>query len=413
MIRLFWGGVLAATIAVACFLFFGKSAEESGGPRPFSPLTYTRKAKSLDDLLSIPGKRLGDVDIGEMNLLCATGLPGAGDLNIDKCLATLDRWAGRVKHETERHLYRLTDPRYKDHAEHYKRSEARFRAEWLISVLQEDIGVHYHAGFVPQDVAVPLFKTAKETFLHGLMDNEDAHKAFGGNCVSLPVAYAAVGRRLGYPIKLVCAKEHVFCRWEGADHPNPPWRDRFNFDGAGNGFSIDPDEFYLSWPRMTYPEQVELCGWLRSLTPKEELSVCLASRGAVLAQVRGDFGGALVALAHSARLRAGSAQAVERVRSASEEMYKKIVAAHPDAYRAMVARLNAQGRNIRGDGGLRTYPVDIGAPTSEIPWWRTAAGRAANLAEVLRINESNRRKMAWTTRPPAPQQPPTPGRPGR
>ena len=93
------------------------------------------QAHSLELLLAMTPEELARVDIAEMNLLCATGLPGSEDLNIDECLAKLDKWAARVKHETERHLYRLTDPRYKDHAEHYKHSEARFRAEWLVSVL--------------------------------------------------------------------------------------------------------------------------------------------------------------------------------------------------------------------------------------------------------------------------------------
>ncbi len=380
-----------------------------------APETPTQ-ARTLDSLLRLPPDELAKVDIAEMNLLCATGLPGAEGLDgqtIRRYLARLDAWARRVKFETERHLYRLTDPRYKDHADHYKHSEARFRAEWLVDVLQNDIGVHYHAGFVPQDVEVPPFKTSKETFLHGLAEHEDAHKAFGGNCVSMPATYAAVGRRLGYPVKLVCAKEHVFCRWEGKDHPNPKWRDRFNFDGAGNGFSIDPDEFYLSWPRKTYPDQVELCRWLKSLTPQEELSIFLASRGAVLSHVSKDFGSALIALAHSARLRPGSAQSVRRIMATSEEMYRKLVAAHPDAYRQMVARPDAQSRNVSKPGGLAPRVGDSGASAGKVPWWRTAAGRAANLAEVERINEENRRNMERMMQPPQPAQPHQPTTPGQ
>jgi len=394
--------VLGAT----AYIFFVRGHSSSSSIAGTGAVNPARKAASLDDLLKMTPEQLAEVDIAEMNLLCATGLPGSEDLDIDECLARLGKWAARVKFETERHLYRLTDPRYKDHAEHYKHSEARFRAEWLVSVLQQDIGLHYHEGFVPQDVEVPPFKTSKETFLHGLMDNEDPHKAFGGNCVSLPVAYAAVGRRLGYPVKLVCAKEHVFCRWEGTDHPNPTWRDRFNFDGAGNGFSIDPDEFYLSWPRKTFPDQVKLCGWLESLTPQEELSIFLSSRGAVLSHVSKDFEGALVAFAHSARLRPDSSQSIERVRSTLEEMYKKIVEANPNAYRQMVARLGFEsGTASRTPGPPRSAP--------RVPWWKTEAGRAANLAEVQRINEMNRRNMERLMQPPQPPQPHQPHVPGQ
>lgn len=351
---------------------------------------FTVAPKTLDELLDLPAEQLAQVDIARMNLLCATGLPGAKDLDeptIRQYLTRLDQWAAKVKFETERHLYRLTDPRYRDHTEHYQHSEARFRAEWLVLVLQQEIGLHYHAGFVPQDEAVPPFKTSKETFIHGLLDHEDAHQAFGGNCVSLPVAYAAVGRRLGYPVKLVCAREHVFCRWEGIDSPNPAWRDRFNFDGAGAGFSIDPDEFYLSWPSKSYPDQVQMCGWLESLTPQEELSVFMAGRGAVLSHVNRDFGGALVAYAHAARLRPASSQSVDRVRYILDDIYKDIVEAKSDAYRQMVARLRASDRR---------------EPTR---WWQTEAGRTANLAKIQQINEMNRRNMERLKQPPQPLQP--------
>ncbi len=258
--------ILIAFVVIAALTIGGYHAFAKPGPSTSALANLTvlttqaakavSEPRTLDEVLAMPTEQLANVDIARINLLCATGLPGAEGMDIDKCLAKLDAWAAHVKQETERHLYRLTDPRYKDHAEHYQHSEARFRAEWLVVVLQQDIGLHYHAGFVPQDVEIPPFKTSKETFIHGLMDNDDPHKAFGGNCVSLPVAYAAVGRRLGYPIKLACAKEHVFCRWEGQDHPNPAWHDRFNFDGAGNGFSIDPDEFYLSWPRKSGPTRL-------------------------------------------------------------------------------------------------------------------------------------------------------------
>ncbi len=353
------------------------------------PVSVAKNARSLDRLLAMTSDQLATVDIAEMNLLCATGLPGAEDMDIDRCLAKLDQWAGRVKVVTERHLYRLTDPRYKDHAEHYKHSEARFRAEWLMSVLQEDIGLHYHAGLVRAGEPAPEPKSSKEHFIHGLMDNDDPRKAFGGNCVSLPVAYAAVGRRLGYPVSLVCSKEHVFCRWEGADHPNVEWRDRFNFDGSGKGFSIDPDEFYLSWPRKSTPEQVELCDWLKSLTPEQELATFIAHRGHVLAKVEKDLPGALVAFSHTVRL-STSRSSLQEVAETFSQLWKRELAAHPETYRKLYGQQVQRGASR---GGTRR----------KASWWQTEAGRAANLAGVERTNEINRRSLQRMT-PGQPQQ---------
>ncbi len=145
------------------------------------------------------------------------------------------------------------------------------------------------------------------------------------------MAYAAVGRRLGYPIKLACSKEHMFCRWEGMDHPNPGWRDRFNFDGAGKGFSIDPDEFYLSWPRKSTPEQVEVCDWLKSLTPQQELGHFVVNRGHVFAHVAEDQGRALVAYSEGARLWRNRAT-LQEVAEMFTRPWEREAAAHPGAY---------------------------------------------------------------------------------
>lgn len=231
-------------------------------------------ATTLADLFMMPADELARLDVAEVNLLCAQGLPGAESLDIPKTLATLDQWSQRVRAETDRYLSRLKDPAT---ASHYGNSEAKYRAEMLVQVLQEDSGVRYHDGFDPMSETVPVFTSSKDCFLHGLVNDSN-----GGNCVSMPVIYVAVARRLGYPVKFVTSREHTFCRWEGLHHPNPAWRERFNFDAPGKGFSIDPDEFYLTWPKPSTSQQVEANQWLKSLSPSEELALFLLMRGHVL-----------------------------------------------------------------------------------------------------------------------------------
>ena len=380
--------IIAALVLVVHFVFLRDKPPTTPAVANYTsaPTKSTRKAKSLAELLSMSPAQLADVDIAEMNLLCATGLPGAEKLDIDHCLATLDKWAARVKFETLRHLYRLTDPRYKDHAEHYKHSEARFRAEWLVAMLQNDIGVHYHAGFVPQDKASPPFKTSKETFIHGLLDHSDAKKAFGGNCVSLPVIYAAVGRRLGYPIKLVTSKEHVFCRWEGLGHANPGWRARFNFDGAGAGFSIDPDRFYLTWPRKSSPQEVETYDWLRSLTPKKELALFMLSRGHVLAHVNNDHAGARIAYTYAASL-----HPVSRLPLLFLSRTLKRLGSNSLAIRSIDDGSERRSKSIFDP---------FGADGPVLP--QRAPNRLTAMADLERINEINRRNAERMKRLSAP-----------
>jgi hypothetical protein len=102
-----------------------------------------------------------------------------------------------------------------------------------------------------------------------------------GSCSSLPVLYAAIGRRLGYPIKLVLAVQHVFIRWEDR-------REVFNIEGSGPDFiNRHPNEYYIDKPRPWTDEEKSSGALLLSLTPRQELAASLYMRyGCLLAHER-------------------------------------------------------------------------------------------------------------------------------
>ena len=216
--------------------------------------------ESLDVLLALSLDRLPGVDIAQMNLLCAEGLPGAAGLNVDKCLATLDGWANWVGHETDRHLYR-----FRCAPADYGHCEGYFRMLMLVTVLQQDFRVRYN----PDRVGGIDFRDSRDLFIHGLL--EEPHT---GTCASMPVLYAAAGRRLGYPLRLVLTHGHVFVRWD-----SPDGRERFNIECASRGMLSFPDEYYKTWPTPLTEAQVRKGRYLRSLDPAEELAVFVASRG--------------------------------------------------------------------------------------------------------------------------------------
>jgi len=268
---------MAITLVVALFWMSPKSNRTGGTDavdHEVALVRYEREPQTLDDLLALEADELEQVDIARMNLLCATGMPGAENLDIEHALATLDRWAERVRFETERHLYRVHDPRY---AEHYRNSEAYLRASFLLQVLQEDLGVKYDMTAVGNF----SFADSRVAFIHGMIPEpgQTIADTKGGTCASLPVLYVAVGRRLGYPLKLVTTKGHIFCRWDGKDHPNPVWRERFNIEGSGEGFTSFDDEYYTRWPFRISQGEVRVARYLVSLTPAEEFAAFLAARG--------------------------------------------------------------------------------------------------------------------------------------
>jgi hypothetical protein len=255
--------LMAALALAACFVLFPN--DKPALPAPGASTNafgrapgVARKARTLEELLAMSPQQLAEVDVAEMNLLCATGLPGSEDLDVDRCLAALDRWAGRVKSETDRHFYKFArDPGS------YRNSEGYFRMLMLITVLQQDFGVRYNVRRV-RDID---FRRSQDLFIHGMIGSGN-----GGTCVSMPVLYAAVARRLGYPVRLVLAKAHVFCRW---DSP----AERFNIEATNQGMNSFPDEYYLAWPEKVSRAEAGRNRYLLSLSPGEELASFLGCRG--------------------------------------------------------------------------------------------------------------------------------------
>ena len=252
---------------------------------PALPMTYS-------ELLAVEPSRLGDCDIALMNLLCAEGLPNAEGLDVQSALALLDKWATRVRTETQRHYYRFQ----KNPAE-YEHSEGYFRMLMMAVVLYEDFQVRYN----PERIASPgqaalddgFFADSQDVFLHGLLGPRRM-----GTCSSMPVLYVALGRRLGYPLKLVTTKGHLFVRWESPV-------ERFNVDATAKGMNRYGDDYYRNWPFPLTEAEINEHGYLKSLSAAEELAVFLSIRGQCLVEA-GRYAEAINSYQHAIRLRPAS-----------------------------------------------------------------------------------------------------------
>lgn len=123
----------------------------------------------------------------------------------------------------------------------------------------------------PDDPTGFDFTRSQDLFINGLLDGT------GGTCTSMPVLYVAIGRRLGYPLKLVAGTGHLFLRWDDS-----VTGERFNIEGTSRGFLSHPDEQYINWPRKPARAEIEGGYLLKSMTPREELAAFLDSRGTCL-----------------------------------------------------------------------------------------------------------------------------------
>jgi len=269
----------------------------------------------MDRLAAIQPEIASRFTIARMNLACAEGL--AGSLPIEAVLAesTINTWAERVRTETKRHVYR-----FQRNPADYEHSEAYFRMLMLTVVLAEDFNVHYRedrrtaAGSGGLDDG--FFSDASALFLHGLLGPKRE-----GTCSSMPVLYVAIGRQLGYPLKLVTTKGHLFVRWDQGS-------ERFNIEATAKGLARYDDEHYRHWPFEITPQEEASEGYLKSLAPAEELAVFLSVRG-MCQREAGHEGKAAETFAAAARLAPGCASYRAMAdRLASEVAGRKLTPTH-------------------------------------------------------------------------------------
>jgi hypothetical protein len=146
----------------------------------------------------MPEEELATYDIARLNLFCAAGLPRAEGFDSDACIAKLEEWTKYIGRNIKRWW-----PDFLKAPREGEDSPGKFCMLALASLLQRQLGVHYNLSFSEGDYDG---RDSRNLFLHGLLSG------CGGTCVSLPVLYIAVGRRLGYPLFLVKSKEHYFAR---------------------------------------------------------------------------------------------------------------------------------------------------------------------------------------------------------
>jgi Transglutaminase-like superfamily len=176
-------------------------------------------------------------------------------------LKTLDVWAERVADHTTRRigLYHKNPARFG--------SVSRFRITAMVHVLTSEFNLHYSPE---RSVDPDNWENPEDSFIHGPLGPRRA-----GTCANLPVLLTAIGQRLGYPLKLVLAPGHCFCRWDSPE-------ERFNIEYERGGLNSPPDEHYRVWPKKWTPEYIESHRkrpiYVVSLTPQQDLSYCLHER---------------------------------------------------------------------------------------------------------------------------------------
>ncbi len=215
---------------------------------------------TLESLRDPTDAECAGFDLAAVDLACAVGLRGTERLDIPACLSWVDHAAAWVRHQTQ-----STFGHFQRNPDTYEHSEGIFRVVAMMNVLWRGLGVQYNQERIdnPEE-----FTDSRDDFIHGIVEGH------GGTCASLPVLLAAVGRRFGYPLKLVKTARHLFVRWD--DSPG----EHFNIEINKTGLNTHPDEHYLTWPFDIRGTKWQTdTKFLRSLTPREDVAHAWSKRG--------------------------------------------------------------------------------------------------------------------------------------
>lgn len=237
--------------------------------------------------------------------------------------------------------------------------------------LYDDFHVRYNPKWIESPEAMRPddgFGTdSRDILIHGLVGPQRM-----GTCSSMPVLYVALARRVGYPVKLVTTKAHIFMRW---DSPT----EKFDMDATGKGLNEYTDDHYKQWPFPVTEEEIKADGYLKSLTPAEELSVFLNLRALCLRQA-GRLKEAITAHAAALKLEPNwrgnqflLAEAIQELAESSlvsTQRQAQATLRHDQEVELLVQQVEAMNRLHRAQLGMLEQPqipVSIPNPTPALP----------------------------------------------
>jgi hypothetical protein len=187
-------------------------------------------------------------DIAEVNLICSLGLNENIDHVYQDCLSLIGEWSQQLVDYTESN-FRL----FESEPESFEHSKELYRAVAMVHFVQTALLVHYNMEFAEGDYNAT---DSRNLFLTGVLTG------LGGTCVSLPVLYAALGERVGYPVAVASTWEHFYCVW--GEGPNS-----FCFEAAGIGFEKLSHDYYRNFRRPETARNEYANGFLRRLSHRE------------------------------------------------------------------------------------------------------------------------------------------------
>jgi hypothetical protein len=106
-----------------------------------------RQPTTFAELVALKPDELGSVDIGLMNLLCAEGLPGAENLNVNECVTNLDQWAENLRWQIDRNFHH-----YVENPAYFNNSTNFYKMVMMASILSSQFQIHYNPQLAYREI---------------------------------------------------------------------------------------------------------------------------------------------------------------------------------------------------------------------------------------------------------------------
>ncbi len=211
-------------------------------------------------MLAMPEEELARIDPVVVNLVVLSCIPEYSDIDIAHYVRQVDQWAADIRRGLDHALATgaRSEPAYRHDPDLWK------AGGMAVAIAGQSIGVTYTAERLDET-------DLSQLFLPGRID------ARRGTCSNMPVLYLAIAHRLGWPLRAVVSRNHMWTRWDDGTK-------RFNLeattatsDGEFGSFLSTPDEEYkrqLATPRIA----IESGSDFTRLTARQTLGVYLQTR---------------------------------------------------------------------------------------------------------------------------------------
>ncbi len=205
--------------------------------------------------------------------------------------------------------------------------------------------------------------------------------------------YVAIGRRLGYPLKLVAAYSRIggrlFARW---DSPG----ECFNIEGTNRGLNCFTDDHYRTG-LFELPPHVEASGgFLLSKTPRQELADFLMTRGHCWLDHK-DFRRSAEATAWASVLFPSNPYYLNRLKKTLNEWMDSVDERKPPGFPQIFVTFSRRQypdvlplRLEQDMLALEAIEKMLGDPDQQVRWWRP-------MRDGVRLREKPLRALAKFT----------------